>query len=166
MNIIVIVLISILISLILTSALFYKIGRRSAFEKLLKHYEDAYKIIGRQSILIEAYRQSTKSVTNFPTIIFEPVLLANDFVESLRSLMIRYGDKIVLVNGESVTDVVEKDYSIILERNTVQPLFTSEIIALIKTIMQEHGNIQVTSSEKNLLSITYNKEADKFFINS
>lgn len=36
----------------------------------------------------------------------------------------------------------------------------------IKTIMQEHGNIQVTSYEKNLLSITYNKEADKFFINS
>lgn len=167
MLIIYLLLISILISLILTSILFYKVGRQNAFEHLSKHYEDAYKIIGQQDILIKAYRQRIKSVTDIPTNIFEPVLLANDFVESLKSLMARYGNKMVLVNGEGVTGVTEKDDSIILECEPDQPLFTSEIIiVLINIIMQKYGNIKVTSSEKNLLSITYNKEADKFFINS
>lgn len=36
---------------------FYKVGRQSAYDDLLKHFEDAVKVIGKQDTIIQAYRQ-------------------------------------------------------------------------------------------------------------
>ena len=34
---------------------FYKVGRQSAYYDLLKHFEDAAKVIGKQDKIIQAY---------------------------------------------------------------------------------------------------------------
>lgn len=36
---------------------FFKVGRQSAYDKLLKHFEDVVKIIGKQDAIIQAYEQ-------------------------------------------------------------------------------------------------------------
>ena len=36
---------------------FYKVGRQSAYYDLLKHFEDAVKVIGKQDTIIQAYIQ-------------------------------------------------------------------------------------------------------------
>lgn len=36
---------------------FYKVGRQSAYDDLLKHFEDAAKVIGKQDAIIKAYIQ-------------------------------------------------------------------------------------------------------------
>lgn len=36
---------------------FYKVGRQSAYDDLLKHFEDAAKVIGKQDVVIQAYKQ-------------------------------------------------------------------------------------------------------------
>ena len=47
---------------------FYKVGRQSAYDDLLKHFEDAVKIIDKQDTIIQAYIQKLegieKEVTN------------------------------------------------------------------------------------------------------
>ena len=49
----------------ITIALFYtffKVGRLSAYENLLKHFEDAVKIIGKQNAIIQAYEQKLEEI--------------------------------------------------------------------------------------------------------
>lgn len=41
---------------------FYKVGRQSAYYDLLKHFEDAAKIIGKQDTIIQAYIQKLKEI--------------------------------------------------------------------------------------------------------
>ena len=41
---------------------FFKVGRLSAYENLLKHFEDAVKIIGRQNAIIQAYEQKLEEI--------------------------------------------------------------------------------------------------------
>lgn len=36
---------------------FYKVGRQSAYDDLLKHFKDAVKVIGKQDTIIQAYIQ-------------------------------------------------------------------------------------------------------------
>lgn len=36
---------------------FYKVGRQSAYYDLLKHFEDAAKVMGKQDTIIQAYIQ-------------------------------------------------------------------------------------------------------------
>ena len=36
---------------------FYKVGRQSAYDDLLKHFKDAVKTIGKQDTIIQAYIQ-------------------------------------------------------------------------------------------------------------
>lgn len=49
----------------LTIALFYsyyKIGRHSAYDDLLKHFEDAVKLISKQEVIIQTYEQKLKEI--------------------------------------------------------------------------------------------------------
>lgn len=49
----------------ITIALFYtffKVGRLSAYKNLLKHFEDAVKIIGKQNAIIQAYEQKLEEI--------------------------------------------------------------------------------------------------------
>ena len=41
---------------------FYKVGRQSAYYDLLKHFEDAAKVIGRQDKIIQAYIQKLEEM--------------------------------------------------------------------------------------------------------
>lgn len=53
-------ILKIIASLSITLALFYtfyKVGRQSAYDNLLKHFEDAVKVIGKQDTVIQAYIQ-------------------------------------------------------------------------------------------------------------
>lgn len=58
-------ILQIIASLSITMALFYtffKVGRLSAYENLLKHFEDAVKIIGKQNAIIQAYEQKLEEI--------------------------------------------------------------------------------------------------------
>ena len=55
----------IIASLSITLALFYtfyKVGRQSAYDDLLKHFKDAVKVIGRQDAIIQAYIQKLEEM--------------------------------------------------------------------------------------------------------
>lgn len=41
---------------------FYKVGRQSAYDDLLKHFEDAVKTIGKQDATIQAYIQKLEEI--------------------------------------------------------------------------------------------------------
>lgn len=41
---------------------FYKVGRQSAYYDLLKHFEDAAKIMGKQDTIIQAYIQKIEEI--------------------------------------------------------------------------------------------------------
>lgn len=58
-------ILKIIASLSITLALFYtfyKIGRQSAYDDLLKHFEDVVKIIDKQNIIIQAYEQKFEEI--------------------------------------------------------------------------------------------------------
>ena len=58
-------ILKIIASFSITIALFYtffKVGRLSAYENLLKHFEDAAKIIGKQNAIIQAYEQKLEEI--------------------------------------------------------------------------------------------------------
>ena len=64
-------LLKIIASLSITIALFYaffKVGRLSAYDRLLEHFEDAVKTIDKQNVIIHIYEQKLeemgKEVTN------------------------------------------------------------------------------------------------------
>ena len=41
---------------------YYKIGRHSAYDDLLKHFEDAAKLISKQEVIIQTYEQKLKEI--------------------------------------------------------------------------------------------------------
>lgn len=41
---------------------FFKVGRLSAYDNLLKHFEDVVKIIDKQNIIIQAYEQKFEEI--------------------------------------------------------------------------------------------------------
>lgn len=41
---------------------YYKIGRHSAYDDLLKHFEDAVKLFNKQDAIIQAYEQKFKEI--------------------------------------------------------------------------------------------------------
>ena len=58
-------ILKIIASLSITLALFYtfyKIGRQSAYDDLLKHFKDAVKAIGKQDATIQAYLQKLEEM--------------------------------------------------------------------------------------------------------
>lgn len=58
-------ILKIIASLSITLALFYvfyKVGRQSAYDNLLKHFEEVVKIISRQNTLIQIYEQKLEEI--------------------------------------------------------------------------------------------------------
>lgn len=58
-------ILKIIASLSLTFALFYtfyKVGRQSAYDDLLKHFEDTAKVMGKQDTIIQAYLQKLEEI--------------------------------------------------------------------------------------------------------
>ena len=58
-------ILKIIASLSITIALFYtffKVGRLSAYDNLLKHFEDAVKTIDKQNVIIHIYEQKLEEI--------------------------------------------------------------------------------------------------------
>ena len=58
-------ILKIIASFSITIALFYtffKVGRLSAYENLLKHFEDAVKTINKQNVIIQIYEQKLEEM--------------------------------------------------------------------------------------------------------
>ena len=52
-------------SLSITIALFYaffKVGRQSAYDRLLEHFQDAVKTINKQNVIIQIYEQKLEEL--------------------------------------------------------------------------------------------------------
>lgn len=58
-------ILKIIASLSITIALFYaffKVGRQSAYDRLLEHFEDAVKTIDKQNVIIQIYEQKLEEM--------------------------------------------------------------------------------------------------------
>lgn len=58
-------ILKIIASLSITIALFYaffRVGRQSTYDNLLKHFEDAVKIIDKQNVIIHIYEQKLEEI--------------------------------------------------------------------------------------------------------
>lgn len=58
-------ILKIIASLSITIALFYtffKVGRLSAYDRLMEHFNDAVKLINRQEVIIQTYEQKLKEI--------------------------------------------------------------------------------------------------------
>lgn len=58
-------ILKIIASLSITIALFYaffKVGRLSAYDRLLEHFEDAVKTIDKQNVIIKIYEQKLEEM--------------------------------------------------------------------------------------------------------
>lgn len=58
-------ILKIIASLSITIALFYaffKVGRLSAYDRLLEHFEDAVKTIDKQNVIIHIYEQKLEEI--------------------------------------------------------------------------------------------------------
>lgn len=58
-------MLKIIASVSLAIALFYaffKVGRLSAYDNLLKHFEDVVKIINKQDVIIQIYEQKLEEI--------------------------------------------------------------------------------------------------------
>lgn len=58
-------ILKIIASLSITIALFYtffKVGRLSAYDRLMEHFNDAAKLISKQEVIIQTYEQKLKEI--------------------------------------------------------------------------------------------------------
>lgn len=58
-------ILKIIASLSITIALFYtffKVGRLSAYDRLMEHFNDAVKLISKQEVIIQTYEQKLEEI--------------------------------------------------------------------------------------------------------
>lgn len=58
-------ILKIIASFSITIALFYtffKVGRQSAYDRLMEHFNDAVKLISKQEVIIQTYEQKLKEI--------------------------------------------------------------------------------------------------------
>lgn len=58
-------ILKIIANLSITIALFYtffKVGRQSAYDRLMEHFNDAVKLISKQEVIIQTYEQKLKEI--------------------------------------------------------------------------------------------------------
>ena len=86
---------------------FYKVGRQSAYYDLLKHFEDAAKVIDNQNVYIQLLEERERQDPKLPMLIeYEPSVHAEDFIDSLQRMIAQYGNKTVELESADITDVI------------------------------------------------------------
>ena len=167
-------MLQIIASLCITLALFYtyyKVGRQSAYDDLLKHFKDVVNAMGKQDAIIQAYKQKLEEKEGYdrkrPMLIeYEPSVHAEDFIDSLRRMIVKYGDKLVELENADITDIIydaERGYFTPTCLCDI-PLKASEIILLTQQLKNTHGNLAVECPKMMLSSITYYADTNKFHI--
>lgn len=154
----------------LTIALFYsyyKIGRHSAYDDLLKHFEDVAKLLNKQDVYIQMLKERERQDPKRPMLIeYEPSVHAEDFIDSLQRMIAKYGNKTVELESACITDVIydaERGYFTPTCLCDI-PLKASEIIFMMRFLINKHGNLAVECPKLMLSSITYYADTNKFHI--
>lgn len=163
-------ILKIIASLSITIALFYtffKVGRQSAYDDLLKHFEDAAKLLNKQDVYIQMLNERERHDPKRPMLIeYEPSVHAEDFIVSLQRMMVQYGNKIVELESADITDVIydaERGYFTPTCLCDI-PLKASEMILMMRLLINKHGNLAVECPKMMLSSITYYADTNKFHI--
>lgn len=146
---------------------YYKIGRQSAYNDLLKHFEDAAKLLNKQDVYIQMLNERERHDPKRPMLIeYEPSVHAEDFIVSLQRMIAKYGNKIVELESADITDVIydaERGYFTPTCLCDI-PLKASEMVSMIRFLMSKHGNLAVECPKMMLSSITYYADTNKFHI--
>lgn len=146
---------------------FYKVGRQSAYYDLLKHFEDAAKLLNKQDVYIQMLNERERHDPKRPMLIeYEPSVHAEDFIVSLQRMMVQYGNKIVELESADITDVIydaERGYFTPTCLCDI-PLKASEMILMMRLLINKHGNLAVECPKMMLSSITYYADTNKFHI--
>ena len=163
-------ILKIIASFSITIALFYtffKVGRQSAYDDLLKHFEDTVKALCKQEVYIQVLEGKTGNDRKRPMLIeYEPSVHAEDFIDSLRRMIVKYGDKLVELENADITDIIydaERGYFTPTCLCDI-PLKASELINLTQQLQNTHGNLAVECPKLMLSSITYYADTNKFHI--
>ena len=163
-------ILKIIASFSITIALFYtffKVGRQSAYDDLLKHFEDTVKALCKQDVYIQVLEGKTGNDRKRPMLIeYEPSVHAEDFIDSLRRMIVKYGDKLVELENADITDIIydaERGYFTPTCLCDI-PLKASELINLTQQLQNTHGNLAVECPKLMLSSITYYADTNKFHI--
>lgn len=150
---------------------FYKVGRLSAYDNLLKHFENTVKLICRQDTIIKACKQALEeregNDRKRPMLIeYEPSVHAEDFIDSLQRMIVKYGDKLVELENADITDIIyDADRGFFTPTCLCDiPLKASELINLTQQLKNKHGNLAVECPKMMLSSITYYADTNKFHI--
>lgn len=150
---------------------FYKVGRQSAYDDLLKHFEDIVKLVYRQDTLIKAYNEKMEEREGYdrkrPMLIeYEPSVRAEDFIDSLQRMIVKYGDKLVELENADITNIIyDADRGFFTPTCMCDiPLKASEMVAMMHFLINKHGNLAVECPKMMLSSITYYADTNKFHI--
>lgn len=163
-------ILKIIASISITVALFYtfyKVGRQSAYDDLLKHFEDTVKALCKQEVYIQILEGKTGNDRKRPMLIeYEPSVHAEDFIDSLRRMIVKYGDKLVELENADITDIIyDADRGFFTPTCLCDiPLKASELINLTQQLQNKHGNLAVECPKMMLSSITYYADTNKFHI--
>lgn len=146
---------------------YYKIGRHSAYDDLLKHFEDAVKLLNKQDVYIQMLNERERHDPKRPMLIeYEPSVHAEDFIDSLQRMIAQYGNKTVELESADITDVIydaERGYFTPTCLCDI-PLKASEMILMMRLLINKHGNLAVECPKMMLSSITYYADTNKFHI--
>lgn len=150
---------------------FYKVGRQSTYDDLLKHFEHTVKLICRQDTIIKACKQDLEeregNDRKRPMLIeYEPSVHAEDFIDSLQRMIVKYGDKLVELENADITDIIyDADRGFFTPTCLCDiPLKASEMVTLMHFLIKMHGNLAVECPKMMLSSITYYADTNKFHI--
>lgn len=167
-------ILKIIASFSITIALFYtffKVGRQSVYDDLLKHYNDALKLIGKLDKIIQAYNEKMEEKEGYdrkrPMLIeYEPSVRAEDFIDSLQRMIVKYGDKLVELENADITNIIyDADRGFFTPTCMCDiPLKASEMVAMMHFLINKHGNLAVECPKMMLSSITYYADTNKFHI--
>lgn len=146
---------------------FYKVGRQSAYDDLIKHFESTVKTLVKQDAIIKVLEEKEGYDRKRPMLIeYEPSVHAEDFIDSLQRMIVKYGDKLVELENADITDIIYD-----AERGFFTPtclcdipLKASELILLTQQLQNTHGNLAVECPKLMLSAITYYADTNKFHI--
>ena len=163
-------ILKIIASLSITIALFYaffKVGRLSAYDHILERFSVAVKLLDKQNVYIQSLEERERHDPKRPMLIeYEPSVHAEDFIVSLQRMMVQYGNKTVELESADITDVIydaERGYFTPTCLCDI-PLKASEMILMMRLLINKHGNLAVECPKMMLSSITYYADTNKFHI--
>ena len=163
-------ILKIIASLSIAIALFYaffKVGRLSAYDHILERFSDAVKLLDKQNVYIQSLEERERHDPKRPMLIeYEPSVHAEDFIVSLQRMMVQYGNKTVELESADITDVIydaERGYFTPTCLCDI-PLKASEMILMMRLLINKHGNLAVECPKMMLSSITYYADTNKFHI--